>query len=26
MVTWFSLLIMPLAIFATGVYAWWRRR
>jgi ABC-type uncharacterized transport system involved in gliding motility auxiliary subunit len=25
-VVWFSLLIVPLAIFGTGVYSWWRRR
>jgi ABC-type uncharacterized transport system involved in gliding motility auxiliary subunit len=25
-VTWFSLIIVPLAIFGTGVYSWWRRR
>ena len=25
-VTWLSLLIVPLAIFGTGVYSWWRRR
>jgi ABC-type uncharacterized transport system involved in gliding motility auxiliary subunit len=25
-VTWFALLIVPLAIFGTGVYSWWRRR
>jgi ABC-type uncharacterized transport system involved in gliding motility auxiliary subunit len=25
-VTWFSLLIVPLAIFGSGVYSWWRRR
>ena len=25
-IVWFSLLIVPLAIFGTGVYSWWRRR
>jgi ABC-type uncharacterized transport system involved in gliding motility auxiliary subunit len=25
-VTWFSLIIVPLAIFGSGVYSWWRRR
>jgi ABC-type uncharacterized transport system involved in gliding motility auxiliary subunit len=25
-VTWLSLLILPGAIFGTGVYSWWRRR
>jgi ABC-type uncharacterized transport system involved in gliding motility auxiliary subunit len=25
-ITWMSLLIVPLAIFGTGVYGWWRRR
>ena len=25
-VTWFSLLIVPLAIFGSGIYSWWRRR
>jgi len=25
-VTWFSLLIVPAAIFGSGVYSWWRRR
>ena len=25
-ITWISLLIVPLAIFGTGVYSWWRRR
>jgi ABC-type uncharacterized transport system involved in gliding motility auxiliary subunit len=25
-VTWLSLLILPAAIFGTGVYSWWRRR
>ncbi len=25
-VTWFSLLVVPAAIVATGVYSWWRRR
>jgi ABC-type uncharacterized transport system involved in gliding motility auxiliary subunit len=25
-VTWFSLLAVPLAIFGAGIYGWWRRR
>ena len=25
-VTWLSIVIVPLAIFGTGVYSWWRRR
>jgi ABC-type uncharacterized transport system involved in gliding motility auxiliary subunit len=25
-ITWLSLLIIPAAIFGTGVYTWWRRR
>jgi gliding motility-associatede transport system auxiliary component len=25
-IVWFSLLIVPLAIFGTGIYSWWRRR
>ena len=25
-VTWFTLLILPAAIFGSGVYTWWRRR
>jgi gliding motility-associatede transport system auxiliary component len=25
-ITWLSLLILPAAIFGTGVYSWWRRR
>ena len=25
-ITWLSLLIVPGAIFGTGVYSWWRRR
>jgi ABC-type uncharacterized transport system involved in gliding motility auxiliary subunit len=25
-ITWFSLIIVPLAIFGTGIYSWWRRR
>jgi ABC-type uncharacterized transport system involved in gliding motility auxiliary subunit len=25
-VIWLSLLVVPLAIFGTGVYSWWRRR
>jgi len=25
-VVWFSLLVVPVAIFGTGVYTWWRRR
>jgi ABC-type uncharacterized transport system involved in gliding motility auxiliary subunit len=25
-ITWLSLLIVPLAVFGTGVLTWWRRR
>jgi ABC-type uncharacterized transport system involved in gliding motility auxiliary subunit len=25
-ITWLSLIIIPAAIFGTGVYSWWRRR
>jgi ABC-type uncharacterized transport system involved in gliding motility auxiliary subunit len=25
-ITWLSLLIIPAAVFGTGVYTWWRRR
>lgn len=25
-VTWLTLLVIPAAVFATGVYSWWRRR
>jgi ABC-type uncharacterized transport system involved in gliding motility auxiliary subunit len=25
-ITWLSLLVIPAAIFGTGVYTWWRRR
>jgi ABC-type uncharacterized transport system involved in gliding motility auxiliary subunit len=25
-IQWLSLLIIPAAIFGTGIYTWWRRR
>jgi ABC-type uncharacterized transport system involved in gliding motility auxiliary subunit len=25
-ITWLSLLIIPAAVFGTGIFTWWRRR
>ena len=25
-ISWFAVAILPLLIFGTGIYAWWRKR
>jgi ABC-type uncharacterized transport system involved in gliding motility auxiliary subunit len=26
LVFWLSVVVIPMAVFATGIYGWWRRR